>query len=207
MTHLTREELDRWWQGDAPAERERIVGHLALCDACGALYGAIVDAQPIPAVPAPPADPGLVARAAGARRPPRRGWPLVASPGALAAAAAVLIALLATPGLRERGPAPDGIRGTSLQPLAPIGATDSPVEFRWTSPLQAAGYRVAVRDGERRLVFELFSATDSARLPADRLRQLAPGESYWWDVVALGADGEEIMRAPARSFFVSSGPR
>ena len=46
MTHLDREEIVRWWQEGAPSDRHRFVEHLAECDACGALFGELIDARP-----------------------------------------------------------------------------------------------------------------------------------------------------------------
>ena len=46
MTHLDRDEIVRWWQEGAPSDRHRFVQHLAECDACGALFGEVIDTRP-----------------------------------------------------------------------------------------------------------------------------------------------------------------
>jgi hypothetical protein len=203
MTHLSREELLRWWQEGPSGERERIVGHLAVCDECGSLYGEVIDSQPLPAA-APAARPDLTARAYRFYRRPRAGLrSLWAAPSfAIAGLAALLVVALGVVLLRAPRPL-DGIRGTSLQPLSPIGAVDPPVEFRWESPVGAARYRVEVEDSERRMLFVLFSEREAVALPPERQKSLTPGEEYWWEVVALGQDGEEVMRAPRRAFSIS----
>jgi hypothetical protein len=77
------------------------------------------------------------------------------------------------------------------------------VEFRWESPVRASRYRLEVLDTGGRSLFVLFSDGESLPLPRERLEELEPGREYQWEVVALGPKGEEIMRAPRRSFFVS----
>jgi hypothetical protein len=213
MTHLTRDELRRWWMEGAPAERERILSHLAECDDCGALYGDVIDAEPVRPGTAP-AFPDLVPRGYRAYRVGRRPFGLHwRSPRVLVAcgAAAVILLAVIVPALRESttpaDPAGDAIRGTSLQPLAPIGRIDPPVQFRWVSPVEAARYTVEIRDERRALLFVLSTETESVDLPRDELARLTPGRTYSWEVIALGPGGEEIMRAPARSFVVSAEPR
>jgi hypothetical protein len=208
VTHLSREELERWWAEGRPEERERVVGHLAVCDDCGALYGDIIDARDLATTKLtaePP--PGLAARAYRAYRPRRSG--LSSLPFVWGAAAAALLVALGIVALRAPAPPgdPGGIRGTSLLPLSPIGRVDPPVEFKWESPVRASRYRIEVEDAEGRPWFVLFSEGESAALPRERLEELEPGKEYWWEVVALGPQGEEIMGAERRPFFLSSGPR
>jgi hypothetical protein len=208
VTHLAREELERWWTEGRPADRDRIEGHLAACDACGALYGEVIDSLPLPAGLAAGSDQELAARGLHAfaggqpralRVPPRAA--LWAAAAALAAAA--LVPLLGRPGPEP----PDGIRGASLQPLEPLGTVAPPVRFAWASPVRAAGYVVEVRDPQKGLVFSLSSAEPPLDVPPERLARLTPGWIYWWTVIARDASGEEIMRSPPRSFVVVSVPR
>ena len=69
--HLTREELQRWWDHGSPADRDRVVGHLAECDACGALYGEILDAEAPPATEIESVDRSLTDRAYRTYRSPQ----------------------------------------------------------------------------------------------------------------------------------------
>jgi hypothetical protein len=210
MTHLSREELQRWWEHGHPAERERIVAHLAECDQCGALYGQILDTRPVDG-DAQTSAPDLVARARGAYRARRR--PGFWSPGRLVAygAAAALLPAVAIPAFRNAvlpvvGDRHD-IRGTSLQALDPVGEITPPVRFRWASPIDAPRYAVEVRDAERRLVFSLPSGPDELSLGTDRLAELEPGRQYTWEAIALTAEGEEMVRSTPQSFSVAPSPR
>jgi hypothetical protein len=209
MTHLTREELQRWWRDGAPGERDRILAHLAECDECGALYGEVIDADPVQ----PDAAAVRVAAPRGYRvfRRSRRmfgvDWSTPRVLAVCGAAAVVVLAAIVPTLLRPSGPEPDGggIRGTSLQPLAPIGAVTQPVQFRWTSPVNAARYVVEVReDGGEQILFSLTSEAESVDLPQEQLGRLTPGRAYSWVVVAADQAGAEIMRAPPRSFVVAA---
>jgi hypothetical protein len=209
MTHLSREELKRWWEEGPAEERERIVGHLAVCDECGALYGGLIDGWELDnPKPATESRPELAARGYRAYRP--RGSGVLSLPPLLwgAAAAALLVALgvltLRAPGL---GDDPGAIRGASLQPLSPIGRVDPPFDFRWESPVRAFRYRIEIVDAERRSRIVLYSEVESIALSPDRLEELEPGMEYAWFVVALDESGEEIMRAPLRLFSVSPESR
>jgi hypothetical protein len=51
MTHLTRADLTRWRDAPDPADRDRIVLHLAECDECGALYADLMRTRPAAAGP------------------------------------------------------------------------------------------------------------------------------------------------------------
>jgi hypothetical protein len=209
MTHLTREELERWWRSDQLADRSRIVGHLAGCDECGALYGEVIEDR-VPAPEPPVAAAGnLVARAYRLYGKPLgahvwRSWTL-----GLGAAAAVMFLALAIPMLRHEGPRDiareEGIRGTSLQPLAPIGTVVPPVRFQWASPVAADRFVVEVRDDEQRIVLTLSSATETVLLPDDQRTRLVAGRTYHWQAFALGPAGDEIFRAPVRTFVIA-GP-
>jgi hypothetical protein len=213
MTHLTREELQRWWRDGAPGERDRILAHLAECDECGALYGEVIDAEPVQ----PDADDVRVAAPRGYRayRRPRRilgvDWSRPRVLAACGVAAVVVLAAIVPAILDPSGrsePDGGGIRGTSLQPLAPIGTIVAPVQFRWVSPVNAARYVVEVREeGGEQILFAIASATESVDLSQEQLDRLTPGRAYSWIVIAADQAGGEIMRAPPRSFVVSSEGR
>jgi hypothetical protein len=208
MTHLAREELERWWNEGLSADRERIEGHLGECDVCGALYGEVIDNRPLSTSPAAQGDAEITARGhrVFGRGGPRR-MPRPARLGLWAAAAAVALAAL-VPLLRApAAEGPTGIRGTSLLPTSPLGEVEPPVRFRWESPVRAARYVVEVRDVEQRPLFSLASQGEEVALPSERLAGMTPGRTYWWSVVAHDVAGDEIMRGPARSFSLSSAAR
>jgi hypothetical protein len=202
MTHLTREELKRWWDAGSAEDRARVLTHLAECDACGALYGEVIEGLPVS--PRWPEDRGLVARAYEAGRTTqtgRRRWSMPALAG-LAAAAALLVSL-ALPVISGRLSAPpageDDIRGSSLLPLAPVGTVELPVVFRWSSPIAASRYIVELREDDR-VLFRLTSERSGLELPEGSAARLVPGRTYSWTVVAVSAAGEEMLRAVPSTF-------
>jgi hypothetical protein len=207
MTHLTREELQRWWSEGRPADRARVLAHLAECDHCGALYAEVIDAQPV--TPLMPDTPALVARAQGlypgVQADRGRRWPLPALAGL--AAAAVLVAALVLPQLADLARSPsrqeEAPRGSSLQPLSPVGTVDAPIVFRWSSPIASDGYVIEVRDNTR-LMFRLRSERTAMELLPEHAAALVPGRPYSWTVVGVTATGEEMLRAGPTAFIVSA---
>jgi hypothetical protein len=210
MTHLSRDELQRWWERGRPADRDRVVGHLAECDECGRLYAEIIDAQPVDIEGVRALEPAVTRRAYDAFAPARPGplgWPrhritLYAAAAALAFAAAVPAIRVAL--VRWQGD-DQTIRGTSLQALEPAGMTGRPIRFRFASPVDAARYAVEIRDAERRLVLTAPAAEPDVTLTPEQAAALVPGRSYTWQAVALTAEGDEIMRSTPLTFSVS-GP-
>jgi hypothetical protein len=201
--HLTRGELEQWSAG-LSSDRDRIVRHLAECDDCGALYGVVMREASMRG----DAGSSIVERGYGAYRgkaAPPPAFPVWWRSAALAAAAAIAVAAITIPVLRRTGTgsSPDTIRAATIQPLAPIGEVPPPLEFRWASAVQAARFRVDVRDADRRLLFTLTSEQEAIDIPAERRGELTAGRTYSWEVTALSADNEEIMRAPSRSFTIS----
>ena len=96
-----------------------------------------------------------------------------------------------------REPVIDTIRGTELQPIAPVGAVPAVDRFEWQSPVTAAKYRVTVtRAGQP--VWSTESASTRAAplfLPA-----LEPGVDYEWRVEAIDAEGSVRMSSPTTRF-------
>lgn len=222
MSHLTREELSRFWAGE-PAGRERVIAHLAECDACGALYGEVVDAEP----PPPPATVprGLVARGRRAyrrqNRAPGARWSRAVVPLA-AAAAVVLVAVLLRPmplWEEEREiPAGSGLRGAGVEAVEPSGETPPSFSFRWSTAIRPQGWSVEVREaGSGRLVLRAPGSGDAGAAAEagaggqlepspDELAQFAPGVAYEWRVVALDAAGEALTESAWRRFVVVAAP-
>ena len=204
MTHLTREQLERWSAEGAAGDREGVFGHLASCEACRREYAELVRLPAPAATSAPPLfDPrDFVARgraaydganARGFRWRP--AWTLLPA----AAAAALAVALLVP---REAPPVRDSpleVRGSTLQPLAPVGDVTSVTEFKWASPFAAARYRVSVKDAAGKTVLSLESAAERVPLAPDAAQRLSAGR-HTWAVEALDASGRVIGTSPPRSF-------
>jgi hypothetical protein len=136
---------------------------------------------------------------------PRRLWPAAISrPVALAAS----LAAVAAAGALTFGPwrpwdrGDTEIRGSQLQPLAPVGFVSPPIEFRWASPIVAARFKVEVADELGRVLGVLDAERDRATDPSLSGR-LVPGVTYRWTVTALDAGGAPLMRSPPREFVLS----
>ena len=211
MTHLTRDELERWWaQGRAP-DRDRIIGHLAVCDECVALYRTALDSRPVKERTVTPAADvvKLGYRAYKSDRPPlleflRRpsGYAAVAG----LAAALVLLAVLVPARLRDQAALniqdDPGVRGAGVQLLSPAGPSEGPLEFQWTSSVRAATFRVDVLDTNRQPLFTAIVAEERLKMPDQLRRQLTAGVPYSWRVTALDVRGEPILQSEVRSFVV-----
>ena len=212
--HLTRDELVRWRDAGSAMDRERVVTHLAACDACGAAYISLLDTVPVEATPVVLRRDDFLSRgelAGGghgrllglAGRRLARPWPAMA---ALAAAAVLAVALL--PGLRNTlvtsvpSPEPDTIRATTLLLVAPVGEATVPFEFTWRSPVQATRYRVDVMDDDRRLLRSLTTNEERAPLTPELQSVLIPGARYQWTVTALDERGERLLSSRPESFRV-----
>jgi hypothetical protein len=198
MSHLTDAELTAW--RDHGAGRERVIEHLAACDDCGARYAEMIRSEPAPAGTAFAAE-AFVERGARVWGDVNRGsrpWPWVAA--ALTAAAVLAFLVVARPAPAPRAPAAAVVRGSSLDAIAPAGETRPPIAFRWSSPVDAASYRVVVADADGRIVYTGTAAAETLEAPADLTPRLAPGATFSWHVEALDADGAPLARSPAVRF-------
>jgi hypothetical protein len=199
MSHLEDDELERWRQRGDPADRDRILGHLATCDRCRERLADLV--RNAPEVSATSFDPApFVQRGVAAFDKTRpggmRAWWL--GFGGLAVAAASLFLILRPTPPTET---PVEIRGSDLQALAPIGNVSSVPEFRWASPFAATRYRVIVRDASDASVLELQSTAEHAPVPTESTSKLPPG-SYKWVVEALDATGSLIASSQPQAFTI-----
>jgi hypothetical protein len=207
VTHLAKDDLLRWRDRGEETERARVVGHLAVCDECGAVYAEMLRTrpldEPVPVGISPETAAlrarGYAARAGHARFRPR---PLAAAVAFVAAGGVLLF----TRGSSDRPTAGGAtVRGTELVPLAPAEQAAWPLEFRWASPLAAAVYRVDVLAPGGALIHTMRTRERSAADPALRTL-LEPGRRYTWTVTALREDGREVMRSQPRPFVVASAP-
>lgn len=212
MTHLTRADLVAWRDTPAELDRGRIVGHLAECDACSALYAELIRTR------APEPATAHFDREAFARRgygavqtPPGRVLVFQRKLFIPLAAAAALLLVLWLPSTRRtveegRDPAPV-MRGGRPDALAPAGQVGGPIEFRWTSPMAADRYAVEVKDAAGQRLF--YRETRDTRLAADAALEsaLRPGVRFSWTVTALDAAGEALAHSTPRDFTRSPPPQ
>lgn len=211
MTHLSREQLERWWDEGHDVDRGRVTQHLAECEACAELYESIVDARFEGATPrAETVSLRERAYAMVETARPRRPTPW-ARPAIVGSAAALAATLLLVAWPERRPPAAPGgevsIRGSAIQALAPIGAVAVPDAFEWASPVRAARFVVTVRDSEGRTALELSAESERLSLTTEQVTRLQPGLDYEWQVVGLDPSGQDIIRAPWQRFRVGAPAR
>jgi anti-sigma factor RsiW len=209
MTHLTRADLTRWLDEGRADERERVLSHLASCDACRTALAEMVRMQ-VPAVESTrfaardfvarghAAYPGTIGGAA------RWKWPAVAVSGL---AAALLLAVLSISPLlrttREPATIPAETRGGDVRLIEPSGGTRVPFEFRWSSPVAASSYRVSVFDAGHRVIYTASSRSERLPAPADLRARLVAGADYTWSVEALDAGDSRIVGSSPQRFTIA----
>ena len=206
--HLTRDDLRRWHEDGNSADRERVVGHLAVCDACGTLYGEVLDEPPLDRLPA--ASPDMLAAGYGAYRlsplararamPWRTPW--IAAVGVAATlVVAVVMYRRETPLVP---PEEQTVRGMAIRALAPAGAVQRPFSFQWSSVPNAATYEVLVRNLRGDMIWSTEVATTRVDAPDDLENRLRPGEEHSWQVTALDARRNRITQSAPQAFVVAS---
>jgi hypothetical protein len=179
------EALVEYGDLDAGARaRHSIHDHVTICSRCQLVLLNLEEAE---------AEGAPAVRTGGTYR-----WLLpLAAMLALAIAAPVLYRLLSTtPDDRV-----DTVRGTEIQPIAPIGEVGAPVEFVWQSPIQATRYRVVVSEGTRIVLTAETEGTRHSPAPGT----LRPGISYRWRVEALDRERSVRMSSPETAFVIRAG--
>jgi hypothetical protein len=215
MTHISREELERWWRDGAEEDRARIVQHLAVCDACVKLYREVVDERPLDEGAAPVAPEivaagraayGRGAAAAGRTIPFRRSrWAVPLTAAATLLLGAGIYTLLRSPAPLV-SPVDPTVRSTSIQPLSPAGPVAAPFVFEWASPLAGAAYEVAVYDVDGRTLWSMRTERSRTDAPPELLSRLTPGVEYAWDVTAFDSNGVSTIRSPRQRFVSPRAP-
>ncbi len=206
MTHLTRDDLMHWRDAPNPADRDRIILHLAECDECGAVYAELMRTRPVSAEPEElepsvfmkagagigPAPPAVTVPSGSSAMWRRIGVPL--------AAAAVLILGIAT----LMRPGEDSFRGggPDMQLSAPSGTVDQgALTFEWSAPSGAPSQRLLVYalDDPSQPVVDAKSVSSPLRLTGEQAARLRPGIDYRWMIEQTGRDGR-VETSAARGF-------
>lgn len=208
--HLALDELRRWRDEPAPADRDRIVSHLAVCDACGARYAELVRTAP-PASLESGFDPELF-RKRGYRVSPGgapRWWraaPGIRTLAPLAAAAMLVIAGIAY-FAAPPPPAERVVRGgqSGVQLVRPVGDSVPVTElrFEWSAPEGTAGYALHVVDlaSLDEPVISRDGVTSGYAPTADERQRLQTGITYRWYVEYRTAGGGTAV-SPAATFSI-----
>lgn len=203
MTHLSDAELLAW--RDDGAGRERVVEHLSVCDECGARYAEMIRTRPATADATVLQPVDFVERGRRVWREVNtraRTWRWAAA--GLAAAAALTFAVVVErpahpPAARSEAPV---VRGGSLRPVEPVGEARLPLTFHWSSPVDAASYRLEVSDATH-VVYSGTTPGETLAAPPALVSRLTPGERYTWRIVALDASGEPLAESPSASFLLA----
>jgi hypothetical protein len=199
LTHLSPDELQAWYERGRADDRDRVIGHLAECEACRkALSALAITTEPLQAEPAITVAEVLPAGYA-ARKPAtaKSSWAAWLRP-AYALAAVVVLAILwvTAPG---RSGSENVVRGSELLAVAPIGPTNV-LEFTWASPFDAPRYRVVIRDAAGTLVFSGETTAPPLVIDPAIRGKFATMVEYSWTVSALDAAGEVIAESKPSGF-------
>jgi hypothetical protein len=199
-------ELAAFFEGRLnDAHRADLVAHVANCEECRAVIGALgaMSVSEMPVVPA-----AMVEAAAGARQD--RRWRPAAAVVAAAACVLVVVAIsrqspeqpgssTATPGLATSS-VPDDVRAKT-QGVAPllmepkVGATlSTPTRFEWTPVDGAVQYQLHVLTGDGDIVFDATTQATGIDVDGAGERQ---GPFYAW-VSAQLTDGRRVQSAVMR---------
>lgn len=210
MTHLTLAELTRWIDEGRADERERVLSHLASCDACRAALADMVRMQ-LPAVQSTRFDArdfvtkGHDAYPGTTRNATRWNWRMAVA--ASGVAAGLLLAAVVIPPLfrtaSESGTIPAETRGGDVRLIEPSGEVRAPFEFRWASPVAASRYRVSVFGAGHRVIYTESSRIERLPVPPDLRARLSQGGEYTWSVDALDAADSRIVVSSRQPFTIA----
>lgn len=191
--------LSRCVLGDMPRrEREEIIGHAADCAECGAALRSLLALSAD--VERAAADLDAYSGRRGDERPPARGalWRRPAFVPVAAVSAGILLfaaSFLLVPGFLGRS----GVRGAAEAGVVLVSPVEDRVPqgdgivLKWEKLAGAASYTIEVFDGSMSLLWRsgLTAGTETG-LPAETVRKMTSGETYFWRVTALTGARREI---------------
>ena len=159
-------------------ERKRFEDHAVTCDECvkdlyrmAPVVQGMLDGKAVPTKPQE-------------RASRRRNWMLLA-----ASLAVVVVGLYAV--MRE--PAPDerlrGTEGGTVVLFEPIGEVPLPERLDWKIVPLASHYEVTIETTAGETLWNEEVEIPPVTLPAEVVARMAPGETYFWRVEAVAADG------------------
>ena len=199
MMHLTRDELVGWRDAPNPADRDRIVLHLASCDECGAHYADLMRTRPATAGPEG-LEPAAFKKAGTAAGPVVHR--MVSLPRVLIPLAAAAVLILGVTTLVQRQQASYRGGDHELTLTSPSGTIDNgALTFQWTAPAGTSSQRLLIYalDDAAQPVVDAKNVTSSLRLTAEQAGRLRPGIDYRWMVEFTTRDGR-VETSAARGF-------
>ena len=91
---------------------------------------------------------------------------------------------------------PETVRGTEIQPIAPIGTIETPVpEFSWQSPIRVERYRITLYENTKPVWQAETTATRIT--PPNGVIRLG---QYRWIVEGIDREGDVRITSPPQSF-------
>ena len=101
-------------------------------------------------------------------------------------------------------PSVSTLRATSIQLIEPVEDIKlAPLLFRWEKLTQATTYQVLVFEVDHVELWSGNSATATLTLPDTLKKQLLPGKTVLWKVVALDGQGKQIAESETKKFRIA----
>ena len=199
----------------APNERDRVQGHVEVCDFCTQDLKLVrADSDAVDDIGWRRVSAGLERREMPWRQPTEPAasrWPrwLAAAAGLLAAVALTSFWVTSRPQSPSLSPLPSPspmseVRGAGIVPMAPLGDIDEWPGFVWQLdvPIEATFEVELTRfDSDEVLWSETVNSGDR---PAGALDVIDPGTSYRWRVRALSGSGTPLAESTWTSFRLSA---
>src|SRR5438270_10029994 len=142
MSHLSTAQLVAYRDHDE--ERALVIGHLAVCDACGARFAALVRERPAEEGPRVLDSSDFIERGYRVRGATPR-WTWVAAAAGIAALVVLAITIPRHALVDRTGAAGSpsaATRGGTVHLIEPRDRARTPLTFRWTSPVSAASFKI-----------------------------------------------------------------
>ena len=197
MTHLSRNELERWRDQGRAEDRERVLAHLAACKPCTDAYAELLRGAPAMTTPThfDPAD--FVTRGYAARRKTTGWFTAFQSWNVWVAAlgAAALVVVVVSLGPRPGSESGDAIRGAQIELASPSEMAAAPSELQWRSGIAAPAFHIALVDPRGAVVFETDVSAPRVTLPGEVRARMLPGSAYTWKISALDREKRTITSA------------
>jgi hypothetical protein len=200
--HLSDEDLRRWRDGEADADRDRVVGHLAACESCTRRYALMMRTDSADAHDAA-APPEFVTRGYRAYDASRRpSWSAWLRPAAAFASIAIVAGAVWVWRQQDAQPVYRG-GDARIELLRPADrAVVSPeVAFEWQVQ-KGGGCRLRVYDPAKPETPVIDRRGEPGTQPSAAERErLAAGISYRWFVECVLEEGRTAI-SPSRRFSV-----
>ena len=205
--------LDQLVQASRPAQIE---SHLHECAHCKSELALYLEFEAAEVRPEEAADllwvAAETARSVQSAIAPAPWWKLIFSPQVSMGLAALLLVVAGTMMTRSTRepvfpgeiPSVSTLRATSIQLIEPVEDIKlAPLLFRWEKLTQATTYQVLVFEVDHVELWSGNSATATLTLPDTLKKQLLPGKTVLWKVVALDGQGKQIAESEMKKFRIA----